>query len=97
MVPELHHAVSVQQEDTVANRLENARRLLALGRSRTRCGLRGFETPPLALESGVPNRRRHLGDERLEQLHLLAGVLAVVAHELHDSHDRAVAVQVVGV
>ena len=86
----MHHTICVEHEDTVANRLENDRRLLTLCRRCLRCSLGCLEPSPLPLESCVPYCRRHLSNERLEQLYFFAVVLAKIPHQLHDSDDVTV-------
>jgi hypothetical protein len=86
-VPEPHDAFVVEEEDPVADRVEDVRRLLAFFCDRARRCLGGLQAPALLLQPRVPYGDSHLRDERLHELELLGRVLAAVAHHLHDADD----------
>ena len=88
-VPELDEAVRVEQEDPVADRFQHMGGELALGGDRPGSGLGRLEAPSLLLQARIPDRGAHLRDETLEELELVRGVPAGVAHQLHDSDHSA--------
>ena len=79
----------VEEEDPVADGVEHAGGLLAL---RGHCAGRRLgclQAPALLLKTRVSNGRRHLRDQPLEDLELLARVRAAVAHQLDDADHAA--------
>jgi hypothetical protein len=86
-VPQTDDAVAVDEEDAVADRVEHVRRLLALGGDRARRGLGRLELTLLRLQACVAHCRRHLADEAVDELEVLARVLGTIGHHLHDADD----------
>ena len=87
-VPEPDEARVVEQEDAVADRLEHLRRVLALGRDRTRSRLglgellalhlganacRGLRLRRL-VQPRVPHRRAELADQPFDEVQVLAAL-----------------------
>ena len=88
-VPEADEALVVEQEDPVADSLEHARGVLALGGGRLGAGA-GCR---LALRALVQQRVAHGGghqaDQALGELEVLRPVLEALVHQLHDADDLA--------
>ena len=87
VVPEPNHALLVDEEDALADCVEDVRGLLALGRDGARRRLGGFEPEPLGVQARVPLGRAHQGDEPLDDLELLGRELGLGGHHLDDA-DR---------
>ena len=100
-IPQPNDAAVVDEEDPVADRLQDLCSLLALGSGGAGDSLRGLEPTALRLglhpgrrlrlclpvETGVSVCGRHLCDEALDELELLLRVRASIAHQLDDTDD----------
>ena len=70
-VPEADDTVGVDEEDAVADRLEDAARPAPARRRRRRRRLGRLEPPALGVEARVADGGGHLRDEALDELELL--------------------------